>query len=144
MPDLYSQATAYNSDGSAASTLGANARKVTRDDFKYGTPDLRLLMIVDNVEADGSWTSGYADPNSQLSKALSALQQRVEIYGVSNTDTVDFAVYVRKSSIPLASGEEEDDLQERTILSAAVTAAVGFSCSVYDGEIDGNSIDYND
>jgi hypothetical protein len=141
MADLYNQVIV--GDGVSTATVGANTRKVIRNKFEYGTPDLRLLIIVDEADG-GSFTTGHADSNSQLSKALLALQQRVEIYGVSNTDTIDFAVYVRRSSIPLAQGEEDGDQEERTILSALVTAAVGFSCSVYDGEIDGNEIDYDD
>ena len=142
MANLYSQTIV--GDGVSTYTVGANTRKVIRNKFEYGTPDLRLLIIVDNEEDGGSFTSSHADSNGQLSKALLALQQRVEIYGVSNTDTLDFAVYVRRSSIPLAQGEEDGDQEERTILSALVTAAVGFSCSVYDGEIDGSEIDYDD
>jgi hypothetical protein len=141
MADLYGQI--IRGDGVGTATVGANTRKVIRNKFEYGTPDLRLLIIVDEADG-GSFTTGHADSNSQLSKALLALQQRVEIYGVSNTDSDDFAVYVRRSSIPLAQGEEDGDQEERTILSALVTAAVGFSCSVYDGEIDGNEIDYDD
>lgn len=142
MADLYSQVFVGGQNSSY--TFGENTRKVIRNNFEYGTPDLRLLMIVDNNNDEGSFTSGHADSNSQLSKALIALQQRVEVYGVTNTDTVDFGVYVRRSSIPLAQGEEDGDLQERTILSAALSAATGLTIKVYDGEIDGNSIDYND
>jgi len=140
MADLYGQVV--RGDGVGSYTVGANTRKVIRNKFEYGTPDLRLLMIVDDAST-GSFTTGHADSNSQLSKAVIALQQRVEIYGVSNTDTDEFAVYVRRSSIPLAAGEEDGDLEERTILSAALSAATGLTIKVYDGEIDGEDIDYD-
>ena len=129
--------------GGLTGNIDDNARKVTRNKFEYGTPDMRLLVIVDTDEGAGSFTTGHGDPNSQLSKAVLALQQQVEIYGISNTDTLTVTVQVRRSSVPLANGEEDGDQGERSILSALVTAATGINCQVFDGEIDGDTIDYD-
>jgi hypothetical protein len=142
MADLYSQATAYDAAGAAVSTLGANTLTVDKT-TRLGTPELTTLVVTGNEGIDYNNEGDWNTPNSDYSKAVRALQQWVEIYHIHEPDSGSFTVQVRASSVPLASDEALEDGDTNTVLSNAVSAALGETVSVWHATIDGDDIEYD-
>lgn len=82
MADLYSVALG----GGQSGTVGANTRKVLGDGASGAGPVTRLgsrqLQAIKVVSATINFATSYTASNSNFAKAISAIQERAEIYYV--------------------------------------------------------------
>jgi hypothetical protein len=103
MADAYSQTVS----GEVATTLGANARKVS-EVYNTGTRQLVFLQL-DVTCVTGNLSTDYASGNSNFSKLMSILQQRIEIYGVGEpNDQGEVTIITTKDSLAMTAAEEND------------------------------------
>jgi hypothetical protein len=103
MADAYSQTVS----GEVATTLGANARKVS-EVYNTGTRQLVFLQL-DVTCVTGNLSTDYASGNSNFSKLMSILQQRIEIYGVGEpNDQGEVTIITTKDSLAMTAAEENN------------------------------------
>jgi len=138
MADLYAATISVDS----AYTVGANNRKTDKT-TRMGTPDLTTLVVTGDEGVDYNNEGDWNSPNSDFSVAIRALQQWVEIYHIHEPNFDEITVQVRASSVPLASDEALEDGDTNTVLSNAVSTALGATISVWHARIDGDEILYD-
>lgn len=119
MPDLYSQTIV--GDGVSTYTVGANNRKVSQV-YNTGTRQLVFLQldvtcVTDNLATD------YASANSNFSKLMSILQQRIEIYGVGEPNSQgEVTVITTKDSLAMTTAEENDPGDDVDVIKNTIEA----------------------
>jgi hypothetical protein len=136
MADLYSV-----TPQGMTSTLGGNARR-TAPSSEFGTPRITTVMLNTNEETlPGGldyWsndtdaenllaTGNFQSANSNVFRAVQAIQQYCEVYQVGGSADSDYlAVAVRDSSIPYDDGTSFVNVGSTiTKLQTAVRAALG-------------------
>lgn len=146
MADLYNSVNAYNADGSVASRLGDNTRKIGKPRSDFATPTNLPLNVRTGGETlpgteSSSWTtssndndnflstSEFNDSNSDIARAVNVIQQYCEVYevgGASNSSI--FTIMVRESSVPYNDGQSFlDEGASITKLTNALNAEFGFT-----------------
>lgn len=117
MADAYSQTVS----GEVATTLGANARKVDQN-YQVGTRQLVFLQL-DVTCVSGNLATNYASANSNFSKLMSILQQRIEIYGVGEpNDQGEVTVITTKDSLAMTAAEEADPGDDVDVIKNTIEA----------------------
>jgi hypothetical protein len=139
MADAYSQTI---SGEAGAATLGDNSRKTDKT-TRTGTPELTSLIVAGSEAVDYNNEGNWNTPNGAFSKAIRALQERVEIYHVHEPEFDAIHVQVRASSVPLSGSEALEDGGTNAVLGAAVTAALGASVNVWHANLEGDNILYD-
>jgi hypothetical protein len=117
MADAYSQTIS----GEVATTLGANARKADQT-YQVGTRQLVFLQL-DVSCVTGNLATNYASANSNFSKLMSILQQRIEVYGVGqpNSDG-EVTVITTKDSLAMTVAEEADPGDDVDVIKNTIEA----------------------
>jgi hypothetical protein len=146
MADLYNLINAYNADGSVASRLGDNTRKIGKPRSDLATPtNLPLNVRTGDNTLPGSgstnWTtdsndndnflstSEFNDSNSDIARAVKVIQQYCEVFEIGgNSGNQMITIMVRESSVPYNDGQsflnEGDSI---TKLTDALNAEFGFT-----------------
>jgi hypothetical protein len=135
MADIYSKIEAYNAVGGndAGATVGANARK-TDQVYNTGTRQLVFLQLEVTCVTDNLDTN-YASANSNFSKLMSILQQRIEVYGVGEPSTNAVTVITTKDSLAMTAAEEADPGDDVDVIMNMIEAesAIFSNATVYWG-----------
>jgi hypothetical protein len=116
MADAYSQTIS----GGVATTLGANARKVDQT-YQVGTRQLVFLQLAVTCVTDNLATN-YASADSNFSKLMSILQQRIEIYGVGQPSSTNVTIVTTKDSLAMTPAEEADPGDDVDIIKNTIEA----------------------
>jgi hypothetical protein len=139
MADAYSQTVS----GEVATTLGANARKVS-EVYNTGTRQLVFLQL-DVTCVTGNLATNYASADSNFSKLMSILQQRIEIYGVGEpNDQGEITIITTKDSLAMTAAEEADPGDDVDVIKNTIEAesAIFSNATIYWGsKITGWSIE---
>lgn len=124
------------------SSIGQNARR-TRPSSEFGTPRITTVFLdsdsqtlpdgetgwaINDSDADNLLITGeFQSANSNVFRAVQAIQQYCEVYQVGGTADSNFlSVAVRDSSIPYDDGTSYLDVGSTiTKLQTAVRAALG-------------------
>jgi hypothetical protein len=140
MADLYSQV--IRGDGVSTYTVGGNNRR-TRPSSEFGTPRITTVILdtegetlpnngltywSDDTDAENLLTTGdFQSANSDVFRAVQAIQQYCEVYQVGGTaDSNYLPIAVRDSSIPYDDGTTFVNVGSTiTKLQTAVRAALG-------------------
>jgi hypothetical protein len=102
MPDVYAQVV-------EGTTVGANSRKILGDGTsgagpftRFGTRQLQAIKI---VSATVNFSTNYSNSNSNIFKAIIALQERAEIYyvGIPGNTATGFTALI--SAVNSDSGD---------------------------------------
>lgn len=117
--------------------LSPNALKTSPTDH-MGTRDM-VFFVVDLTGV----ATDYADANSLYHKAVSGLQTTVELYAVGMPYNDRFLAIASGNTAPFADGQYQGDGQDNLILAAAVTAATGESCNVWNALLEGDNFSYD-
>jgi hypothetical protein len=137
MADAYSQTIS----GEVATALGRNTRR-TAPSSEFGTPRITTVLLnteeetlpggldywSDDTDAENLLTTGdFQSQNSNVFRAVQAIQQYCEVYQVGGSADSDYlAIAVRDSSIPYDDGTSFVDVGSTiTKLQTAVRAALG-------------------
>lgn len=110
----------------------AKAREISQ----MGTRELAFFQ----VDLSGVATD-YTDSDSLFAKAIRGLETVVELYSIGTPSGNYFTVIAAADTAPFDAGSSNGDGTSNSILEAAVDAATGGSCSVYNGLLTGWSID---
>lgn len=117
MADAYSQTVS----GEVATALGTNARKVDQT-YQVGTRQLVFLQLDVTCVTDNLATN-YASADSNFSKLMSILQQRIEIYGVGQpNDQGEVTVITTKDSLAMTDAEEADPGDNIAVIKNTIEA----------------------
>ena len=146
MADLYNSINGYNADGSVASRLGDNTRKIGKPRSDFGTPTNLPLNVKTNGDTlpgtdETVWandnsdndnflsTSDFTTSNSDIARAVKVIQQYCEVYEIGgNSDSSTLTIMVRESSVPYNDGQTFlDEGASITKLTDALNAEFGFT-----------------
>ena len=102
-------------------TLGENARKVS-EVYNTGTRQLVFLQLDVTCVTDNLDTN-YTDSNSNFSKLMSILQQRIEIYGVGQPNSQgEVTIITTKDSLAMTAAEEADPGDDVDVIKNTIEA----------------------
>lgn len=138
MADAYGQTIS----GEVSTTLGANARKVNQT-YQVGTRQLVFLQLEVTCVTD-SLDTNYTDSNSNFSKLMSIIQQRIEVYGVGQPSSNNVTIVTTKDSLAMTPAEEADPGDDVDVIKNTIEAesAIFSNVNVYWGsKIEGWSIE---
>ncbi|CAB4125248.1 hypothetical protein UFOVP181_84 [uncultured Caudovirales phage] len=96
-----------------------------------------MVLIVTGLD------SNYADPASLFSRTIRAIQQNVEVYAVFNPSGNYVTILVASDTTPQDNATDEAN-NNRDAYLEAVLAKGGITAEVWNADISGNSITYND
>jgi hypothetical protein len=116
MADAYNQTIS----GEVSTTLGDNTRKVNQV-YNAGTRQLVFLQLGVTCVTDNIATN-YTDPNSNFSKLMRLVQQRVEVYGVGEPSGTEVTIIISKDSLALTGAEENDPGDDADIIKNTIEA----------------------
>jgi hypothetical protein len=103
------------------SAFGANAKKVDQN-YQVGTRQLVFLQLDVTCVTDNLATN-YASADSNFSKLMSILQQRIEIYGVGQpNDQGEVTVITTKDSLAMTAAEEADPGDDVDVIKNTIEA----------------------
>lgn len=122
--------------GTGSTTFARNFEKAV-ETSKMGTRELAYFQVDMNTDVE----TNYTDPTSLFAQAVKGLQQVVEIYAVGRPNGQEFTVIAASDTAPRDSGDSVANGLRNSILEAAVDAATGASCSVFDGLLNGWNIE---
>jgi hypothetical protein len=126
MADAYNQTI---SGEAGAATLGANTRKANQV-YNTGTRQLAFLQLSVTCVTDDIATN-YTDPDSNFSKLMRILQQRVEIYGVGQPSGTEVTIIISKDSLALTEAEEADPGDNADIIKDTIEAESALFSSAF-------------
>jgi hypothetical protein len=106
---------------------------------QFGTRKLKpLVIIVDSL------SNNYTDSNSLFTRTIRALQQNVEVYAVFNPSGDYVTVLVASDTTPQDNLTDEANDNRDAYLELALSNAGIAGAEVWNAQINGNNINYND
>lgn len=141
MADIYSRVEAYNADGSAATTAGANTRKFGVDTFRFGTRNISPLVL---YSAAGDFANDQ-NSNSNFYQVMGVVQSRCEIFGIGEVGNNYATLFVADDTLFADSGDDSapNDYEDLDLLEAEILAATGLTVKVYNGKVSNDDISYD-
>jgi hypothetical protein len=120
--------------------LSPNDRKA-QESYSIGTKDLVFLQI--NLTCTtGNLDTTYTASDSNFSRLLQILQQRLELYGVGQPSGDAVTVIVTRCTVPFSGNEELNPGGQVQLLRDDIDASTYFSSSyVFQGQINGWNIE---
>jgi hypothetical protein len=119
--------------GSSVATNYLKARETTQ----MGTRNLAFFQVDMNTDVE----TNYTNSDSLYAKAIRGLQMRVELYGIGLPNGSNFTVIASADTAPFDSGDTAGDGNRNSVLEDAVDAATGASSRVFNGRLNGWSIE---
>lgn len=110
----------------------------TYDQTNFGTRKLVFLQV--DMGADVA--TNYNTNGSLYQKAVQGLQQLGEIYGIGTPNGNWFTAVMSGDTLPL-DGQTEQEGNTLSTVKAAVDAATGGSCTVWNAKLNGGNIENN-
>lgn len=104
---------------------------------QMGTRELAYFQVDMNTDVE----TNYTNSNSLFAQAIRGLQTVVEIYAIGRPNGQQFTVIAASDTAPRDSGDSIGNGNRNSILEDAVNAATGASCAVFDGLLNGWSIE---
>jgi hypothetical protein len=117
-------------------TVTANYLK-TQPTTRFGTRELAVVVL----EVAGIGTN-QNDANSLFTRAIRAIQQNVEVFGVFDPSGNFCTILVAADTMPQDEGDEAGDGNANSYLGSVLTAA-GITGTVWNAEISGDNINYD-
>ena len=110
----------------------------TYDQTNFATRTVAFLQ----VNMDGDVENNYNEVGSLYQKAVQGLQQLGEIYGIGAPNGNWFTAIMSADTLPM-DGQVEQSGDTLDTVKAAVDAATGGSCTVWNAKLNGGNIENN-
>ncbi len=104
---------------------------------QMGTRQLAFFQVDMNTDVE----TNYTNSNSLYAQAIRGLQTLVELYAIGKPNGSNFTVIAAADTAPYDSGDVPGDGNRNSILENAVDAATGESSRIFNGLLNGWSIE---
>jgi len=116
---------------------------ITTPQTNFATRKLAFVVVDMNTEVEGSGDTAFNTVGSLYQRAVQGIQQVAEIYALGQPNGNYFTVVLSDDTLPYGDGEEMADGGTNTPLEAAINAATGASCTVWNANLNGDSLNYD-
>ena len=115
------------------------AHGITTPQTNFATRKLAFVVVDMNTDVE----TGFDTIGSLFQRAVQGIQQIAEIYALGQPNGNYFTVVLSDDTLPYGDGEEMADGGTNTPLEAAINAATGASCTVWNANLNGDSLNYD-